>query len=100
MTGTKVGKTSGITMIPVKKRMETRLPSFLRFAQVSDNRLHLRLQKRAASRIVVHRLEFFYQHGTTVYPSVEGLPCGFGFAQWLIKQSQLGFAINSWNKHF
>ena len=88
MTGTKVGKTSGITMIPVKKRMETRLTSVLRFAQVSDNRLHLRFQKRMPPGLIVQGPKLVEQHRTTVDPAEQCTGSGFGGTLWLVKQGK------------
>ena len=61
--------------------------------------LHLRFQEGTALGIVVHGLQFLQQHGTTVYPTVEGFHRGVRCAQWLVKQSQFGLAVSTWCEH-
>ena len=64
-----------------------------------DNGFYLRLEVGTATGLVVHGFELLHEQGTALYPSVEGLHCGFGTAVRVIEQSQFGLAIRTGLEH-
>ena len=64
-------------------------------SQMLYDGFYFRLEEGASLGVVVHGLQLLHEHGATLYPSVEGLLCGFGTAAWLVEQSQFGLAIGT-----
>lgn len=93
MIGTKVGKSIGYHNDSGKKADgEYGLPP-LRFAQVPDNRLHLRFQKRMPAGLIVQGPKLVEQHRTTVDPAEQRTGSGFRGTLWLVKQGKFRLAV-------
>ena len=64
-----------------------------------DNGFHFPLQIRMPMRIIIQRLQFFYQRRAILYPTVKGFYRIVLCAVRIVKQGQFGFQVRTKLKH-